>query len=58
MFIEARKATLQFAWGQRDSLANVAAELFRAIRKGPTRILVFGAGGVEKIRLVIFSPVS
>ena len=48
MFVEAGLDVANFAWDHRKSLGKVAGELFRAIRSGRLRVLVFGAGGVGK----------
>jgi len=48
MFVEAGLEIANFAWDHRKSLGKVATELFRAIRAGRVRVLVFGAGGAGK----------
>jgi hypothetical protein len=48
MFVEAGLDVANFAWDHRKSLGKVAGELFKAIRAGKTRVLVFGAAGAGK----------
>jgi len=51
MYEEAGTKAAEFAWKHRSALQKAAAELFEVARRGRTRVLVFGAGGVGKSSL-------